>query len=155
MIRLLLTTSLSSFGTFVPLQAPTETLLEGVSTLNLCRKNAKSAQNHEMSLMKWFKVVKSCYQNHYFEKMEKQFFRYHDCIIPACCDLGVLLWAPVAAENCQMSSIKWIKWVKSCHRNHYFIKMEKQFFRYHDGIIPASCDLEDCCGRLQFHKTAK
>ena len=46
-----------------------------------------TAQNHSMSLMRWLKVAKSSYENVYFTKIEKQFFRYHDGIIPACCIL--------------------------------------------------------------------
>ena len=62
--------------------------------------------------------------------------------------LGVLLWSPAAAQNCQMSSIRLLKAVKSCHGNHYFTIMEKWFFRYLDGIFPAYSILR----RLQLHK---
>ena len=43
-----------------------------------------------------------------------------------------LLWAPAAAQNHQMSSMRWLKVVKSCYQIDYFTKMEKQFFRNHD-----------------------
>ena len=72
-----------------------------------------------------------------------------------CLVTPVLLWAPAAVQNHQMSSMRWLKVVKSCYQNHYFAKMGKQFFRYHDGINPAYCLLKDCCGRLQLHKTTK
>ena len=66
-----------------------------------------------------------------------------------------LLWAPAAAQNHQMSSMRWLKVVRSCYQNDYFTKMKKQFFRYHDGIFSACSILKGCCGRLRLHKTAK
>ena len=40
-----------------------------------------AAQNHQMSLMRLLKLVKSCIKfKHYFTKMEKQIFRNHDDI---------------------------------------------------------------------------
>ena len=67
-----------------------------------------------------------------------------------------LLWTPAAAQKRQISTIRRLKVVKSCYQNPCFTKMEKEFFRYHDGIIPTYCILKDCRGRLQLlYKTAK
>ena len=60
--------------------------------------------------------------------------------------------APTAAQNHQMSSMRWSKVVKSCYQNNHFAKIEKQFFRYHDGINPACCILKDCFGARGFTK---
>ena len=54
--------------------------------------------------------------------------------------------APAAAQNHQMSSMRWLKVVKSCYQNHCFTKIERNFVRYHDGIIPVCCILKGCCG---------
>ena len=104
-----------------------------------------AAQNHQMSSMRWLKAVKSCYQNNYFGKMGKTIlsmiaYRYFQ---------HAAFWraavAP-AAQNHQMSLMRWLKVVKSCYQNNHFAKMEKQFFRYHDSIFPACCILKGCCG---------
>ena len=87
-----------------------------------------------MSSMRWSKVVKSCYQNNYFAKIEKQFVWYHDGINAACCILKGCC-EPAAAQNHQKSSVRWFKVVKSCYENNYFTKMEKLFFRYHVDIF--------------------
>ena len=85
--------------------------------------------------------------------------------------LGVLLWAAGAGENNQMSSMRWIKWVKSCYQNHHFTKIEKQLFsiswwkwrikvlsRYE--VHPASCVLNysvhptSCILKYSVHPTS-
>ena len=53
---------------------------------------------------------------------------------------------PVAAKNYQISSMRRLKVVKSCYQNHYFTKIENQFFPNNDGIIPACCILKGCRG---------
>ena len=64
-----------------------------------------------------------------------------------------LLWAPVAAQNHQMSLMKCLKVIKSCYQINYFTKIEKQFFRLFDGMIPAYSFQKGCCERLLLHKT--
>ena len=44
-----------------------------------------------------------------------------------------LLWAPAAAQNHQMSSMRWLKVVISCYQNNYSTKKNRLFV----GMIPA------------------
>ena len=142
MIWPLLSTLSSSFGGFWAVAGPTEDLHNRKNSFLIFAKNwfwwhDLSTLNHFIKLDEWFCAVA--------------------CVTAACMlhSEALRLGAPAAAQNHEMSSMRWLKVVRSCYQNNYFAKIEKQFFRFHDGIIPACCILKGCCGRLQLHKTTK
>ena len=99
-----------------------------------------------MSSMRWLKVVKLCYQNNHFAKMEKQFFRYHVGIFPTCC----ILKGCCGACCCSKPPNELDEVVKSSQ-----IMLSKQLF-WKNGknnfvddcipVFPACCILKGCCG---------
>ena len=83
--------------------------------------------NHLIELISWFCAAASAHSSS------------SECSIRAAV-------TPATAQNHSMSLMRWLKVVQSCHQNHYFAKMKKQFFRFQDGIIPACCIMKVCCG---------
>ena len=62
---------------------------------------------YQMSSMRLLKVVASRYQNHYFTKNEKQFFRCLDSVITAYCILKNPVGHDCASEEKSLDALKW------------------------------------------------